>query len=181
MVAVALSLGFGLSWYALSDGRFFGATQIGPWVAWARAGLPSPDPYTRAYLARTGALQLGTAEGLQFVALTDSDGQALDRKCRYRIDGTTPVSSFWTMVPTARDGSLITSAGGPTHFESDRLSRAKDGAIQAYVSRTVSPLNWLEITGDGDFQLVLTLYDTTALSGTTGSTTLPSIIREGCA
>ena len=55
MVAIALGLGFGLSWYALTDGRYFGAAQIGPWAAWPRAGLPSPDPYTRAYLARTGA------------------------------------------------------------------------------------------------------------------------------
>jgi len=38
MLAVALAVGFGLSWYALNDGRLFGAAQIGPWTAWPRAG-----------------------------------------------------------------------------------------------------------------------------------------------
>jgi len=49
MLVVALAIGFGLSWYALSDGRLFGAAQIGPWIAWPRAGSPAPDPYTRAH------------------------------------------------------------------------------------------------------------------------------------
>ena len=37
--------------------------------------------------------------------------------------------------------------------------------MQLYVSKTLAPLNWLEITGDGPFWLVLTLYDTTLFSG----------------
>ena len=62
MLVVALAIGFGLSWYALTDGRLFGAAQLGPWIAWPRAGSPAPDPYTRAYLARSGALQLGQGQ-----------------------------------------------------------------------------------------------------------------------
>ncbi len=94
MLAVALLVGFGLSWYALTDGRLFGAYQSGPWVAWPQAGSPDPDPYSRAFLSRNGALQLGQSEGLQFVATTDSDGRTLDRICAYRIDGTTPLATF---------------------------------------------------------------------------------------
>lgn len=181
MLAVALALGFGLSWYALTDGRFFGAYQSGPWVAWPRAGAPSPDPYSRAYISRNGSLQLGLSEGLQFIATTDSDGSRLDRACRYRIDGTTPVSTFWTLVPTAADGISITRPDGPPGFQSSRIARANDGSMQLYVSRSLSPLNWLEIAGDGPFQLVLTLYDTAALSGTSAAQfTLPAVIKEGC-
>jgi len=44
MLVVALALGFGLSYYALSDGRLVGAAQIGPWTAWPRAGSPAPIP-----------------------------------------------------------------------------------------------------------------------------------------
>src|SRR4051812_26524999 len=73
MLAVALALGFALSYYSLTDGRLVGAAQFGPWSAWPRAGSPTPDPYTKAYLARTGALQLGQAEGVQLVATADSD------------------------------------------------------------------------------------------------------------
>ncbi len=181
MLAIALGTGFGLSWYAVSDGRFFGAFQTGPWTTWLRAGIPEPDPYTRAFLTRNGALQLGQSEGVQFVASTDSDGQPLNRACRYRIDGSTPMATFWTLVPTAADGSLITRPDGPPGFRSSSIARANDGSMQLYVSKTLAPLNWLEITGDGSFLLVLTLYDTTLFSGiSSNQTTMPSILREAC-
>jgi hypothetical protein len=181
MVGVALCVGFGLSWYALSDGRLFGSMRIGPWSAWRDAGSPNPDPYTRAFVARSGALQLGISEGVQFVATTDSDGQRLDRGCRYRIDGTTPVATFWTLVPVAADGSIITRADGPTAFNSTRVARATDGSLQLYVSQTLSPRNWLEIGGDGPFSLILTLYDPASFAGVgSAAATLPAIIREAC-
>lgn len=181
MIATALVVGFGLSWYALSESSVFGAIDIGPWAAWRDAGSPTPDPYTRAFVSRNGALQLGASEGLQFIATTDSDGQRLDRHCRYRIDGTTPVATFWTLVPTAVDGTPIARPGGPAAFNSGRIARAQDGSMQLYVSKTLSPYNWLEITGDGTFALALTIYDTSSFAGV-GPTaaTLPSIIREAC-
>ncbi len=182
MMGVALSFGFGLSWFALTDGRFFGVSQIGPWTIWREAGAPAPDPYTRAWLARSGSLQLGASEGLQFVAATDSDGQPLNRSCRYRIDGTTPVAAFWTLTPVAPDGSAVTRPDGPLSFHSGRIARAADGSMELYVSRTLAPRNWLEITGEGPFQLALNLYDTSSIAGVGASVvTLPAIIREACA
>ena len=182
MLAVALGIGFGLSWYALSDGRLFGATQSGPWTTWTRAGSPDPDPYTRAFITRNAALQLGQAEGFQLVATTDSDGRRLDRACRYRVDGLTPTSTFWTLIPTDDRGATIARPDGHPGFHSNRIARAPDGSIQLYFSKGISPLNWIEITGDGSFNLVLSLYDTVLFSGVGSSetTTLPSIIRESC-
>lgn len=181
MLVIALSVGFGLSYYALSDGRLFGAYQSGPWTAWTQAGAPSPDPYTRAFVARNAALQLGKAEGLQLIAVEDSDGRPLDRACRYRVDGRTPTSTFWTLVPIDAQWNSIARPDGPPGFHSARVARADDGSLQLYVSKTLSPLNWIEITGDGAFSLVLTLYDTAFFSGVgTSETSLPSIIREGC-
>ena len=182
MLAVALTIGFGLSWYALSDGRLFGASQSGPWLTWTRVGAPDPDPYTRAFITRNAALQLGQAEGIQLVASTDSDGRPLDRSCRYRIDGRTPTATFWTLVPVDGQGSTIARPDGPPGFHSNRVARANDGSMQLYVSQTLSPLNWIETVGDGPFSLVLSLYDTVIFSavGTTETLTLPSVIREGC-
>lgn len=182
MLCLALGIGFGLSWYALSDGRFFGALQSGPWITWTRAGAPDPDPYTRAFIIRNGALQLGLSEGIQLVATTDSDGRRLDRACRYRVDGRTPTSTFWTLLPVDDKGSTIARPGGQPGFQSNRISRANDGSMQLYFSKALSPLNWVEITGDGAFNLVLNLYDTAIFSGVGSSdtTVLPSIIRESC-
>jgi hypothetical protein len=126
-------------------------------------------------------LQLGASEGIQFVATTDSDGQRLDRKCRYRIDGTTPVASFWTIVPVGPDGINIARPDGPAAFSSLRVARATDGSMQLYVSKTLSPRNWLEISGEGAFSLVLTLYDPTSFAGVgSAAASLPAIIREAC-
>lgn len=181
MIVVALSVGFGLSWFALTDGRLFGALQVGPWAAWPQAGTAVPDPYTRAHLSRTGALQLGQSEGLQFIATTDSDGRPLLRRCRYRIDGTTPVATFWTLVALDPDGINIARPDSPPASNGTRIARANDGSVVLYVSRSLAPRNWLEITGDGPFSLALTFYDTQIFAGFgTAVETLPAITREAC-
>jgi len=182
MLLIALTVGFGLSWYALTDGRFFGAVEIGPWSAWRNVGAPSPDPYARAFIARAGGLELGTAEGVQFIARHDSDNRRLDRGCRYRIDGPTPAARFWTLVPVdPATGASIARPEGPANFHSARLSRASDGSAALYVAPTLAPQNWLEITGEGGFELVLNFYDTSSASGLGADiTALPAIIRESC-
>ena len=181
MIAVALVVGFGLSYYALTDGRLLGAVKVGPWAAWPAVGAASPDPYTRAYLARTGALELGQSEGIAFVANNDSDGQPLRRECRYRIEGNTPVASFWTMEALSTDGRNIARPDGIEALRSAEIARAGDGSLTVYVSRSLAPDNWLEIAGDGAFELALTLYDATNLSGTGNAVqSLPSIANEGC-
>lgn len=180
-IGIALCVGFGLSWYALSDAGVVGSLKVGPWSSWREAGSPAPDPYTRAHVARAGALQLGASEGLQFVARTDSDGQRLERACRYRIDGSTPVATFWTLTAVDPEFRLIARPDAPRALNSTRVARATDGSLQLYVSATISPRNWLEITGEGPFMLVLTLYDTSSLSGTgSAPAVLPAVIREAC-
>ena len=182
MFSLALSVGFGLSYFSLTDGWLFSAYRIGPWITWPAMGSPSPDPYTRAFLARTGALQLGQSEGLQFTAQTDSSGAPLDRNCRYHLEGHTPVATFWTLVAVDPDGVNIARPDGMLAFNSTRLTRGPEGAIQIYVSKWLSPANWLEITGEGPFSLVLTLYDSAILSGFgSDAQTMPAITNEGCA
>jgi hypothetical protein len=181
MFALALGVGFGLSYFALTDGRLFSAFQVGPWIAWPAAGSQSPDPYTRAYLARAGALELGQSEGLQFTATTDSAGVPLTRNCRYRIEGQTPTATFWTLVAVDAAGVNIARPDGITALSSTRLARANDGAILLYVSESLAPANWLEISGTGPFSLVLTLYDSAILSGFgSDAQTMPSITQDGC-
>jgi hypothetical protein len=181
MVVVALGVGFGLSYYALTDGRFFGVYRDGPWSTWPEAGTGSPDPYTSAYLTRSGMLQLGKTEGIRFVAETDSDGQPLRADCSYRVDGQTPLATFWTLVATAPDGTLVSSEGAAEAVSSTRIAREADGSAVVHVGRALSPDNWYEIAPSDDFWLVLTLYDTALFSGVGGVVSgLPSITAEGC-
>lgn len=180
MCVVALGVGFGLSWVALNEGRLFGATQVGPWVAWTDIGSNSPNPYTRAHIARAASLPLGQAEGLQFTATTDSDGEPLTRACTYRISGRTPVASFWTLAAVDADGINVAAPDADAVLRSNRLARSGNGAIAVTVGTTLMPLNWLEITGAGTFQLVLTLYDMPAFAGVSGPADMPTITTERC-
>ena len=180
-ITVALAVGFGLSYYALTDGRLFGVAQVGPWHAWPDVGANAPNPYTRGHLARTAAFELGQSEGLQFTATTDSDGQPLTRACAYRIDGKTPLATFWTLVAQDEAGVNIAAPDVAPAIRSSAIARAADGSIIVNVGTRLLPLNWLELTGDGPFRLVLTLYDTAAFSGFSSDASMPSITRGECA
>jgi hypothetical protein len=181
MITVALGVGFGLSYYALTDGRLFGVAAAGPWLAWPDVGASAPNPYTRGHLARTAAFELGQAEGLQFTATADSSGQPLTRDCSYRIEGVTPLASFWTLVAQDGDGINIASPDVAPALRSSDIVRTSEGRIDINVGTSLQPGNWLELAGEGPFRLVLTLYDTAVFSGFSSNEAMPSIIRGRCA
>lgn len=182
LIVVALGAGFGLSYYALTDGRLFGGAQIGPWTAWPDVGAPAPNPYTRAHLTREAALQLGRAEGLQFVADTDSEGQPLDLACTYLVEGRVPTSTFWTLTAVDSEWTSLAAPDTSAAIRSTDVVRTEAGSIAIHVGTRLSPGTWYELTGTGAFSLVINLYDTTALSGFgSGDSSLPTITRGDCA
>ncbi|WP_127145628.1 DUF1214 domain-containing protein [Pelagibacterium montanilacus] len=181
IVVIAVGVGFGASYYALTDGRVIGSVSVGPWAAWPQIGQSYPDPYSRAYLAREGFLQLGESEGIQFVANEDSSGDPLDRACHYALEGSVPTADFWTLAATTPQGAIVSAAPETMALHSDRLALDRDGSVNVHVSPSLAPGNWLEIDGDGAFQLILTLYDAAVFSGgTTAISGLPSITRVDC-
>jgi hypothetical protein len=180
-IALALGIGFGLSYYALTDGRLFGVAQIGPWTAWPDVGSPTPNPYTRSHLAREAQLQLGQSEGLQFIATTDTDGLPLSGTCNYRIAGRTPLATFWTLVAVDETGANIARPGTALAMRSGDLVRDNNGDISISVGTALAPGSWLETVGAGPFELILTLYDTAAFSGFSDTTAMPAILRGACA
>jgi hypothetical protein len=180
MIAVALSVGFGLSYYALTDGRLFGVARVGPWTAWPDQGSSAPNPYTRGHLAREAALQLGQAEGLQFIATNDSQGETLTLACSYRVEGKTPLATFWSLVAVDPQGRNLAAKDQPLALRSSDIARANDGSLVVNVGTVLRPLNWLELAGEGAFALELTLYDTAVFSGFSSDESMPSIVREGC-
>ena len=181
MIAVALSVGFGLSYYALTDGRLFGAVQVGPWVAWPDVGAAAPNPYTRSLRAREARLQLGQAEGLRFTASVDGDDQPLTRACSYRVKGMTPLATAWTLVALDAEGRNIAAPDTDQAMRSSGLARLNDGSIEIGVGTRLMPGNWLELVGSGPFTLVLNLYDTAVFSGFSSDESMPTIIRGDCA
>lgn len=183
-VAVALGVTLGLlsAWKAVESATPIDVIRIGVWEAQPSAGTEEADPYSRARLARTGELPLGSGEGLQLAAVQDHSGVALLGGCAYRLIGRTPPARLWTVAVEAADGSPVAGRPGSRALGSDAILRARDGAFSVQVAPEPRPGNWLSSQHDGPIRLVIRLYDTTART-VTGVTTfaMPEIVAEGCA
>ncbi len=177
----SLIIGLGLTYYSLNDGKFIGTYHRNEWTAWPKVGAPNPDPYTRAFVALSNNLQLGRAEGVEFIAQRDDKGDILLRECNYILEGDTPVAALWTLRAVSIKKGLITPKGKKTNLQSRRLVRNNDGTFIIFIGKKLKSKNWLEISGNGPFELVLTFYDAPILAGF-GSKIIkmPSIKKMGC-
>lgn len=181
-LTVAVGGGAASVWFALQAREGVGAVTIGGWTAYPDIGTPESDPYTSARVARQGLLALGRAEGLGFIAQRDSNGDFLQRECRYVLEGAVPPARFWTLYAADETGSAVFVEGqrgnGLHSFEAVRLA---DDTLVISVGGRASPGNWLRVSGTGRMLLVLTLYDTPIASSTgVADVELPQVIKAGC-
>lgn len=178
---IALLIGLGATYFALYEGGIYGTYHWGAWQARPEVGATNPDPYTRAYLARNEALQMGRGEGIQFIAAFDDDGDKLELSCSYTLAGNTPVAAFWSLRATDIRGTNLASQHAPASLNSKRIARSNDGQIQIHIGKIPKPGNWLELEGAGDFQLIMTFYDASIFAGLGSSAIeLPKVTKAGC-
>jgi hypothetical protein len=181
-IAAAGSLGLWTAWLAVRSPAPIDTIKLGAWQAWPNAGTADADPYSRARLARTGEIPLGSGEGLVLLALTDDSGEPLTSTCDYRIVGQTPPARLWTVALEDTDGHVVEDPAGPSALASDSLLRAPDGSFAIALSSHPRTENWIATGGAQRFRVVVRLYDTTARTGTELTTLfMPRIRREGCA
>ncbi|SJZ65672.1 DUF1214 domain-containing protein [Consotaella salsifontis] len=186
LLVIALAIAFGLGGWsaeqALDAKAGGGSVTVGVWMADPDAGSPDADPYAKALLARTGNLTLGIGEGISFHAAHDAAGAPLSRSCAYRLSGSTPLARVWSLAAYDARGRLVSpGAGRPGWLVSSTLMRHEDNSFEVAVSPRARAGNWLSVSGEGRFTLVLTLYDTPASSTTgLGRLQLPDIVRETC-
>ena len=138
----------------------FGRFQIGAWTAWPKTGSQDIDPYGRAVTARTGVLPLASGDGIAFVARADDEGRALDTRCDVVLSGTTPPARYWTLTAYDASGALIANPVGRYGFTSAEIVRHSDGAFDIVAAPRARPGNWLPVSGNGRYVLVMRLYDT---------------------
>lgn len=180
-VALGVALGLWSAWLTVRSPAAIDAIVLGPWRAWPNAGTSDVDPYTRARLARTGEVALGSGEGLMLLARTDGEGAQLRSDCDYRIAGETPPARLWTLDVEDEAGRVLEGQGRPAALGSDALLRQPNGSFQISLSRTTKAGNWVPTVGRRRFQVVVRLYDTTARTGTALTTLImPEIKREAC-
>ena len=180
-LTVAALVGLGATWLALSRGTAFGAVAIGAWTAWPKSGTRDIDPYSRAAIARSGELPVGSGDGVAFVARTDDDGTPLDGRCDVRISGTTPQARFWTLT-------LVRPAGPPDrqrhrppglHQPGDRAPRRRQLRHHGGAARR-GPATGCRPTASTRYILVLRLYDSPVGVATRAAreAPMPSVVQS---
>jgi hypothetical protein len=177
--AIAALVGVTTVDWATSGRPPLGALSIGPWVTWPALGGRDVDPYARAITVRSGALPLGTGEGIEFLASRDDAGQPLHVSCNYTVSGSMPAARAWTLTVYDPSGGTQGERAGLTSAE---VLRRPDGAVDITLSRRALPGNWLPLPPSGRFILALRLYDSpqSADPAAIEPATMPRIVRGDC-
>jgi hypothetical protein len=178
---VAAAIGLGSAWFALNHGMGFGTLRIGAWMAQPKSGTASIDPYSRAAIARSGALPVGLGDGVAFTAATDDRSQPLDGRCDVMVSGTTPAARYFTLTLYDPDGRLVANSLNRHGFTSEELYRNQDGSFEVEVAPRARAGNWLPTGGLDRYVLVLRFYDTSVGAATRAESEapMPSIKRTG--
>lgn len=180
-VVIATVTGLGSAWLVIGEEWLFPTYRVGEWAAWPEGGSSTADPYSRALLARTGQLPLGSGEGIAFFAARDSEGRRIRGECDYLLYGEAPQARLWTLGLLDSAGNVPPSPTGRIFFHSREILRKPDGRFEITLSPNARPGNWLPIPEKGSLTIVMRLYDTPVANVTTGGTpAMPTIERRIC-
>lgn len=179
---IATIVGLGTTWMTATRGVNVGTIKIGPWTARPKTGTSDIDPYSRASVARSGELPVGTGDGVMFTATTDDTGRALDGRCDVVVKGVTPAARFWTITIYDPRGRLVANSLQRYGFTSQEIVRGSDGSFELRVTSRSRAGNWLPTGGVDRYMLALRLYDTPVGVGTRTQkdAPMPSIVTVGC-
>ena len=181
-LVIAAAIGLGTTWIMLTRGSAYGGVTIGAWTAWPKNGTPGIDPYSRAMIARTGELPVGSGDGVAFYARADDAGHPLDGRCDLLVSGTTPQARFWTLTLYDPEGRLVANSAQRQGFTSQEIIRKADGSFDITIGPRVRPGNWLPTGGVDKYLLILRLYDTPiGMATRTGhDAPMPTLIGKTC-
>jgi hypothetical protein len=179
---IATIVGLGATWMTATRGVNVGTIKIGAWTARPKTGTSDIDPYSRASVARSGELPVGTGDGVMFTATTDDTGRLLDGRCDIVVKGVTPAARFWTLTVYDPKGRLVANSLQRYGFTSQEIVRGSDGSFEVRVTSRSRAGNWLPTGGLDRYMLALRLYDTPVGVGTRTQkdAPMPSIVTVGC-
>jgi hypothetical protein len=186
LLAAAFILAAGIlsSRYMISHGSKLTTDSFGPWQVWRERGRSSADPYTKAHIARSGALFISSDSAGVFEARTDLQGSRLHSSCDYVLEAPATGGQWWSIAVFDDAGMLISNDAGRYAFTSDTAALNPDGSFVVTLGRDARPGNWLPTGGAGRLTLVYTLLDpASGLSNPARdqrAKLLPTIRREGC-
>jgi hypothetical protein len=182
VLAIAAVVGLGLTWMTATRGTDIGTLTIGAWTARPKIGTAEINPYSRASIARSGELPVGTGDGIAFTTNTDDNKRPLDGRCDVVVSGVTPAARFWTLTLYDTKGHLVANALQRYGFTSEEVVRNADGSFAIRMAARARAGNWLPTGGVDRYQLMLRLYDTPVgvATRTQRDAPMPAIVTVGC-
>ena len=181
-LALATAVGLGSTYMTATRGTDLGTLTIGAWTARPKSGSSDIDPYSRASIARSGELPIGTGDGIAFTATADDKGKLLDGRCDVVVSGVTPAARFWTLTLYDPKGHLVANTLQRYGFTSQEVIRGADGQFEVRVASRSRSGNWLPTGGIERYALMLRLYDTPVgvATRTQRDAPMPAIATVGC-
>lgn len=186
-IGAAIVLGLGSAWYAVRAGLSGGEIANGPWRTSLVTGSAEAGLHTRARVAVGGLLALAPSETVYWNADVDGQGEPLDARCDYRVEGEELPARWWSVTAYAADHFLIPNGAGRYSFSQTTLARSPGGPWTMRVSSEAKPSEATNLlpsgrTGDsGPFALTLRLYNPAPeVYERPATVALPRIVREAC-
>ena len=151
-------IGLGSAWYLLEQGISLDAIHKGPWILRTDAGQPVADPYTSAFIARSGHIPMRMEGALYLRADTAGDGAPLSGTCDYTVEGTALSGAWWSVALHLPDGELYENPARRHSFTHLNLVFDDSGTYRISVTPQARPGNWLPSPPDQNFVLMLRVH-----------------------
>lgn len=182
-ILVAVLIGLGLTSISLSTGSGIAAQRHGGWKSWKNAGHINADPYTRAYIAKTGQLPLPPQIAQTYFSLYDNAHRRLHTSCTYIVESPAVRAKWWTLAAYNYNGQIFKNKYKRYSFNTGSAMLKLDGGFRVHLSETTQPENWLPMSDQGPFVLVYRLYRkelTDEQASAQNDVPLPLIKRVSC-
>ncbi len=177
--AIGLALGGAVAVRQISTTALGSSKAIGPWTTGTDFGSANASSFTRSVIALRGILALPAHEARYYNAATDSAGQPLDGRCRYRVSGGAIPAKWWSLTLYDHPGYLVANQANRFSI----MSAAVPDPTKWDIAVAPNPQAglWLPTGRIDRFELTLRTY--LPDNGGEGSLTreqLPQIVKEGC-
>lgn len=160
MALAAVVAGTASAIYATQTLRPTGMLTIGVWEAVRAVGDASADPYAHAFLASSGQLPPGSAEGMRFVALGSQTNQLLVPNCAVELTGRVDVARLWTLTVTQANGAPLAERDArQTAVHSRDLVYQADGSFSLSIGPQPTAPNALLVRSGLPVAVVIHVYD----------------------
>lgn len=160
LVLLAVVLGSGIGVYNITSGKSDSQRTIGNWQTVDKdKDLSTADLLTIAQVAVFGPYALTKKEVIYLSTSTDSDGNALDPKSDYVINGKKLDAKYWSITAYDQNGFLIKNPINKYSYNLEDVKYESDStSYKINLSGSEKKENWLPINNVEKTTLIIRLY-----------------------